>query len=104
MKPCGKGASPLAILAMTDDPARSLKTSKTFVDRHVFQFPRMVPQGHNYGHGPDGAFGDMLCKIRIGFLSGDFTLHAVSLLTVRLFELLDRSKYEVYGFGWSRSE
>jgi predicted O-linked N-acetylglucosamine transferase (SPINDLY family) len=92
-------ASPLAILAMTDDPARSLKTSSAFVAKHVRQMPRMVPQGHDYGH----ANGSDSSKIRIGFLSGDFTLHAVSLLTVRLFELLDRDKYEVYGFGWSRN-
>jgi predicted O-linked N-acetylglucosamine transferase (SPINDLY family) len=92
-------ASPLAILAMTDDPQRSLQTSRTFVSRHVREMPRMVPQGHDYGHTRAGSN-----KIRIGFLSGDFTLHAVSLLTVRLFELLDRSKYDVYGYGWSRSD
>ncbi|MBV8666824.1 MAG: tetratricopeptide repeat protein [Burkholderiaceae bacterium] len=86
-------ASPLAIMAMTDDPARLLQTARSFVDSHVQPKPRMVRQGHDYGH----------AKIRIGFLSGDFTLHAVSLLTVRLFEALDRSKYEVYAFGWGRT-
>lgn len=87
-------ASPLAILGLSDDPARLLKTARTFVSKHVYPVARLLPQGHNYGHR----------KIRIGFLSGDFCLHAVSLLTVRLFELLDRSRFEVLGFGWSRSD
>jgi len=87
-------ASPLAILALTDDPDRLLQTSVNFINKNVQKLPRMVSPGHDYGHQ----------KPRIGFLSGDFCLHAVSLLTVRLFELIDRSKYEVYGFGWSRDD
>ena len=87
-------ASPLAILGLTDDPVRLLQTSRAYVAKNVQKLSRLVPHGHDYRHR----------KIRIGFLSGDFCLHAVSLLTVRLFELLDRTKYEVCGFGWSRSD
>jgi predicted O-linked N-acetylglucosamine transferase (SPINDLY family) len=87
-------ASPLAILGLTDDPVRLLQTSHAYVAKNVQNLPRLVPHAHAYAHH----------KIRIGFLSGDFCLHAVSLLTVRLFELLDRTRYEVYGFGWSRSD
>jgi len=87
-------ASPLAILGLTDDPLRLLKTARSFVTKNVRPTPRLVSHEHDYHHN----------KIKIGFLSGDFCLHAVSLLTVRLFELLDRSQFEVFGFGWSRSE
>ncbi|HSY29919.1 MAG TPA: tetratricopeptide repeat protein, partial [Burkholderiaceae bacterium] len=87
-------ASPLAILGLTDDPVRLLQTARTFVAKNVRPTPRLVSEGHDYHHN----------KIKIGFLSGDFCLHAVSLLTVRLFELLDRNQFEVFGFGWSRSD
>lgn len=85
-------ASPLAILGLTDDPVRLLQTAHSFVSKNVREMPRRVPKGHDYHHR----------RIKIGFLSGDFCLHAVSLLTVRLFELIDRSRFEVFGFGWSR--
>lgn len=84
--------SPLAILGLSDDPARLLSIANHFAETKVIKTARMVPFGHRYGHE----------KPRIGFVSGDFCLHAVSLLTVRLYELIDRNKYEVYGFGWSR--
>lgn len=50
-----------------------------------------------YPHWPRQGYGHQ--KLRIGFLSSDFCLHAVSLLTVELFELIDRQRFEVYGFA-----
>jgi predicted O-linked N-acetylglucosamine transferase (SPINDLY family) len=55
--------------------------------------PALAP-GSGYRH----------AKLRIGFLSSDFCLHAVSLLTVELLELLDRERFELYGFCWSRED
>jgi protein O-GlcNAc transferase len=46
-------------------------------------------------------------KIRIGYLSGEFRRHAMSLLMVELFELHDKERFEIYAFdnGWDdRSE
>jgi predicted O-linked N-acetylglucosamine transferase (SPINDLY family) len=40
-------------------------------------------------------------KIRIGYCSSDFSLHPVSMLTVELFELHDRERFEIYGYCWS---
>jgi predicted O-linked N-acetylglucosamine transferase (SPINDLY family) len=40
-------------------------------------------------------------RIRIGYLSGDLHLHAVGLLTPELFELHDRSRFEVWAFDWT---
>ena len=39
-------------------------------------------------------------KLRIGYFSADFKEHAVSLLTVELFELHDRQQFEVIGFSF----
>jgi len=89
-----EAASPLAILGLSDDPARVLKTAASYTAKNVISVARLVQFGHRYDHP----------KIKIGFVSGDLCLHAVSLLTVRLYELLDRSKFEVFAFGWSRSD
>ena len=90
-KPIEDMASPLAILSLSDDPAVQLACSKRFVRDRVDQFPRRVPTTKRYGHD----------RIRIGYASSDLSMHAVSLLTVELYELHDRSKFEVHAFCWS---
>ena len=39
-------------------------------------------------------------RIRLAYLSGDFCEHAVSLLIVQLFEIHDRSHFEVVGISF----
>ena len=39
-------------------------------------------------------------KIRIGYFSADFRVHAVSILTAQLFEIHDRSKFEIIAFSF----
>jgi predicted O-linked N-acetylglucosamine transferase (SPINDLY family) len=87
--------SPLAMLAISDDPALQLAVAKRFV-QHKFSVTHadiLAPQ-QGYGH-------DVL---RIGYLSSDLSMHAVSLLTVELFEKHDRSSFTVYGFCWSKED
>jgi len=89
-----KATSPLAMLSATDDPGLQLATAFRFVAERINQrVPQLAPS-NGYNHE----------RLRIAFLSSDFCLHAVSLLTVELFELLDRQQYEVYGFCWSRED
>ncbi len=89
-----KASSPLALLASSDDPGLQLAAAVHFVKERVnVRVPALAP-AQGYAHQ----------KLRIGFLSSDFCLHAVSLLTVELFELLDRERFEVYGFCWSRED
>ena len=89
-----KGISPLAMLSASDDPGMQLAAAIRFVNEKVnLRVPSLAPsQGYRHD------------KLRIGFLSSDFCLHAVSLLTVQLLELLDRDRFEVYGFCWSRDD
>lgn len=88
------GTSALALLSAVDDPGLQLAAGLRFVKERVnLNQPALAPKS-GYKHD----------RIRVGFLSGDFCLHAVSLLTVELYELLDRSKFEVYGFSWSRED
>ncbi|KQQ65585.1 acetylglucosamine transferase [Pseudomonas sp. Leaf127] len=89
-----KASSPLALLAGSGDPGLQLAAAMHFVKERVNVRVPALATAQGYGHQ----------KLRIGFLSSDFCLHAVSLLTVELFELIDRERFEVYGFCWSRED
>lgn len=88
------GTSPLAMLAATDDPKLQLRAAQNFVAHKYKVTNQVLAPSNGYKHN----------KIRIGYLSSDLCMHAVSLLTVELFELHDRRKFEVYGFCWSRED
>jgi predicted O-linked N-acetylglucosamine transferase (SPINDLY family) len=87
-------ASALAMLGLSDDPAEQLRSAQRYVAEKVSRFPRAVPRGHRYGHQ----------RLRIGYLSSDLSTHAVSLLTVELFEQHRRDLVEVHAFCWSRED
>lgn len=83
--------SALSMLSIADDPAAQLRAAQRFVRQKVRTQVAQLSSKAGYGHR----------KIRIAYCSGDFCLHPVSLLTVELFELHDRSQFEVYGYCWS---
>lgn len=87
--------SPLAMLAYSDDPALQLSSARCFLE-HKYPVTNTDALAAKEGYKHD--------KIRIGYLSSDFCLHAVSLLTVELLELHDHSQFEIYGFSWSRED
>ncbi|MDR3411071.1 MAG: hypothetical protein P4L87_09045 [Formivibrio sp.] len=86
-----ESTSVLSMLSITDDPAEQLATATRFARKKFLDGVPMLANPKGYGHR----------KIRLGFCSSDFCLHPVSMLTVELFELLDREKFEVFGYCWS---
>ncbi|MCX7076986.1 MAG: DUF4160 domain-containing protein [Methylococcales bacterium] len=83
------GTSALAMLSASNNPQEQLENSQSFVNEKVdLNLPNLVENQAPYQHE----------KLRIGYLSSDFRTHAVSLLTVELFELHNRDKFEIYGF------
>ena len=83
------GTSALAMLSASNNPQEQLENSQSFVKEKVdLNLPNLVENQAPYQHE----------KLRIGYLSSDFRTHAVSLLTVELFELHNRDKFEIYGF------
>ena len=90
------GTSLLATLSASDDPAVQLLVAQRFVNEKVGK-PSGPPQ-HAQVKTPRSG------KIKIGYLSGDLCMHAVGLLTPELFELHDRSRFEVHAFCWSRDD
>ena len=86
----------LATLSATDDPAIQLMVAQRFVNERVVKYKGKP--FHQLHARPAGE------KIRIGYLSGDLRMHAVGLLTPELFELHDRSRFEVHALCWSKED
>jgi predicted O-linked N-acetylglucosamine transferase (SPINDLY family) len=83
--------SPLAMLALNDDPVQQLLTAFAFVERTYSFKEEFLSQGRQYNH----------ARKRIGFVSGDLCVHAVGLLLAELIEGIDRSKHEVVAYDFS---
>ncbi len=83
--------SALAMISASDDPAEQLAAAKRFVSRKVRSDVPQLANPKGYGHQ----------KIRIAYVSSDFSNHPVSMLTAELFELHDRSQFDIYAFCWS---
>jgi predicted O-linked N-acetylglucosamine transferase (SPINDLY family) len=83
--------SPLAMLAMTDDPVQQLLTAHAFVGRTYGFKEEFLCKGRVYTHD----------RIRIGYVSGDLCTHAVGLLLPEVFEGHDRTQFEVYAYDFS---
>jgi predicted O-linked N-acetylglucosamine transferase (SPINDLY family) len=86
------GTSLLAMMGMADDPALQLLSAVRFASERV---PKAQPVPLHSTMPPRSG------KIRIGYLSGDLHMHAIGLLTPELFELHDRSRFEVWAFCWT---
>jgi predicted O-linked N-acetylglucosamine transferase (SPINDLY family) len=83
--------SPLAMLALTDDPVQQLLTAFAFVERTYGFKEEFLSKGCEYRHE----------RLRIGYVSGDLCVHAVGLLLPELLEGHDKSKFEIYGYDFS---
>ena len=83
--------SAVAMLSVTDDPALQLAAAR----RNMAGFSTAglpdLAGPVRFGH----------ARVRIGYLSSNFNLHAVSMLIAELLELHDRQRVEVFAFSWS---
>jgi len=80
---------PLMSLALFDNPKENLTSVKNFLKSKNYFSPSktLTRKGALYpGHG----------KLRVGFLSADFRLHATSIFFSPLIEYLDRNLFEIY--------
>jgi predicted O-linked N-acetylglucosamine transferase (SPINDLY family) len=86
--------SPLAMLALTEEPAEQLAISQSFVARTYGVKEEFLFHGHDWKHE----------KIRVGYVSGDFREHAVGFLLPPFLNGHDGEKYELYAYDFSREE
>lgn len=87
--------SALAMLSASSDPEAQLNASRRFVSENVIPAAaETLAPAKGYAHK----------KLRVGYLSSDLCSHAVSILTAELYELHDRTRFDVYAFSWSRED
>lgn len=86
--------SALAMISLSEDPVDQLAAAQRYVQEKVrTDVPRLAPE-RPYGHR----------RLRIGYCSSDLCMHPVAMLTVELFELHDKDRFELYAFDWSRED
>ena len=84
----GQPVDPLLFVRLCDDPARQLKCARGFAPS-----PTAEPAA------PAIARNSLSEKIRIAYLSPDFRAHPVAFLAAELFELHDRSHFDLVGLS-----
>ena len=87
-------AGPLGILALTDNIEQQTDAAAAWVARQTQPAPRRLAPLMPYSHR----------RIKIGYISSDFTDHAVGQLIAELFERHDRCHFEVFGYCSSQSD
>ena len=85
-----KVATPFPLLALNDDTFLHKKSSEIYIQSRYPFNPVLEPISKR----PRNQ------KIRIGYFSADFHNHAVSRLTVELYELHDKNKFEIIAFSF----
>ena len=85
-----KVIEPFSMLGLIDDPEIQRKTAEIFANKNY-------PKNHDL---PRIGLYPKHKKIRIGYFSADFREHPVSALTAELYEIHDRSHFEIYGFSY----
>ncbi len=85
--------SPLAMLALTEDPAEQLLNSQSFVARTYSLREERLSEGRSYQHP----------RLRVGYVSGDFREHAVGFLLPSLMDGHGKA-YELFAYDYSPEE
>ena len=84
-----KISSPFPLLSLIDDPAILRECTEEYVQD---KYPANACLGNISKRAKQE-------KIRIGYFSADFKTHPVAFLTAELFEIHDRSKFEIFAFS-----
>ncbi len=85
-----KVTQPFSLLALTDNPILHKKSSEIFIENKSPSNNFLGPISKHL----------QSSKIRLGYFSSDFYNHATSYLIAELFELHDKSQFEVFAFSF----
>jgi len=86
---------PLALLALSDDPADHLRCAANYARRELAKPGATLPPGRA-GAGHD--------RIKLAYISADFHRHATAYLAAGLFELHDRARFETVGISFGADD
>jgi len=81
---------PFALLGLIDDPELQMKTSLIYCNDKYLKSNELEQLKDYSKHD----------KIRIGYFSADFRDHPLAALTIELYEIHNRTKFEVYAFSY----
>jgi predicted O-linked N-acetylglucosamine transferase (SPINDLY family) len=81
---------PFDFLPWSDDPALQLTCAQSWITASYPSLPEPLWRGERWSH----------ARIRVAYLSSDFYQHATAVLAARLFELHDRTRFEVLGLSF----
>ena len=82
---------PFMGMAELPEPERQRLSAQRFIQRKLPTDIQALPPAPHWSHP----------RLRIGYFSGDFKHHAVSILMAEVLELHDRERVEVYGLDYS---
>jgi protein O-GlcNAc transferase len=82
--------TPFTLVGFCDEPALHLQAARNFIADRIPVRPPALWNGQVYRHD----------RIKLAYLSADFQTHATAFLMAELFELHDRSRFEVHGFSF----
>jgi predicted O-linked N-acetylglucosamine transferase (SPINDLY family) len=82
--------SPFVLLGCSGDPALQLQCAKNHIENEIPLSPRPFWTGQTWRHD----------KLRVAYLSADFRNHPMAYLTAELYELHDRSRFEIFGVSF----
>jgi protein O-GlcNAc transferase len=88
-----RAAHPFDLLAISDSEKLSLALARLHAKEEYPPQPALW-RGEDYGHG----------RIRVGYLSTDFRMHAVGFLIAGALEHHDKTRFETYGFSIGADE
>ena len=80
--------SALSTLSLSGSLKIQKDAARRFVEKKIKKAGEALANAQGYRHK----------RLRIGYVSSDFCLHPVSLLTVEVFEKHDRERFEIFGF------
>ncbi len=92
VRAAAKGVPPFQVLGLTGSAADHRQAARTW----AAGFRRKVPPLTVYAPRALSSQGQ---KLRIGYLSADFRTHATAMLIAEVFELHDRSRFEIIGYS-----
>jgi protein O-GlcNAc transferase len=84
-----RSATPFAFLSVSDAPSEQLQCARTYCKVKCASSVSLLWTGGNYRHD----------ALRVAYISADFYNHATTYLMAELFELHDKSRFEIYAIS-----
>ena len=89
-----KDVAPFALLCYGEPPAVQLKGAENYLFGKIPVMPAPLWTGERYNNP----------KIKVAYLSADYRRHPMGHLTVQLFELHDRARFEIHAISFSTDD